>query len=67
MHPDATEGAHDPFERAGLCAHCLHAQRIESEKMSRFILCLISRTDERFPKYPRLPMIACTAYEEARP
>ena len=67
MHPDATESAPDPFERAGLCARCTHAQRVETGKHSRFILCLVSEVDERFPKYPRLPMNACPAYEEARP
>ena len=64
MHLDATEGSPDPFEHAGLCARCTHAQRIETGKNSRFILCLVSKTDERFPKYPRLPMTDCTAYEE---
>jgi hypothetical protein len=64
---DAPEGSHDPFARAGLCAHCLHAQRIETSKESRFILCQYSKIDETFPKYPRLPMTSCSAYEEARP
>ncbi len=67
MQPVATPGPPHPLERAGLCARCTHAQRIASANESLFILCLVSKTDERFPKYPRLPMTHCTAHEEIRP
>ena len=29
---------------------------------SRFHLCELSRGDIRFPKYPRLPVLACEGY-----
>ncbi len=51
---------------AGLCADCIHSQRIESERGSTFILCRLSLTDSRFAKYPRLPILACPGYKSAR-
>jgi hypothetical protein len=47
---------------AGLCATCEHARRIESARGSTFILCGLSATDRRFPKYPRLPVVRCDGY-----
>ena len=49
---------------AGLCAACLHARRIESARGSVFILCNLSLTDPRFPKYPGLPILTCDGYEK---
>ena len=46
----------------GLCGSCTHAQEITSAKGSVFVLCRLSTTDPRFPKYPRLPVIACSGY-----
>ena len=46
----------------GLCADCTHARRIESARGSVFILCQLSATDPRFPKYPRLPVLQCLGY-----
>jgi hypothetical protein len=37
-----------------------HAQQIESSKGSVFLLCALSKTDQRFPKYPRIPVLACS-------
>jgi len=51
------------FESAGLCSQCQHARLIESSKGSIFLLCELSKTDPRFPKYPRLPVFACPGYE----
>jgi hypothetical protein len=48
----------------GLCADCRHAERIRSNKGSVFLLCGLSRTDPRFPKYPRLPVLACDGYRK---
>jgi hypothetical protein len=48
---------------AGLCADCQHARRIESERGSVFLMCELSFQDSRFPKYPRLPVLACDGYE----
>lgn len=47
----------------GLCATCIHVQRIESARGSRFYLCERSRTDARYARYPRLPVLTCAGYE----
>jgi hypothetical protein len=47
----------------GLCADCLHARRIVSERGSVFVLCQLALTDSGFKKYPRLPVLSCTGYE----
>ena len=49
--------------RAGLCADCIHARVIDSERRTRFYLCDLSKTDPKFAKYPRLPVLKCTGYE----
>jgi hypothetical protein len=48
----------------GLCASCLHARRIESGKGSTYWLCRKSEYDQRFPKYPGLPVLSCSGYEK---
>lgn len=48
---------------AGLCASCVHARLIVSGRGSQFVLCERSRTDPRFPRYPPLPVVACTGFE----
>jgi len=48
--------------KAGLCGSCLHAERIASSKGSVFLLCALSRSDRRFAKYPRLPVLSCPGY-----
>lgn len=48
-----------------LCESCSFAREIVSGKGSRFLLCEKSRTDERFPKYPRQPVVRCHGFVEA--
>jgi hypothetical protein len=50
--------------KLGLCADCTHAQQFKSSKGSTFLLCGLSKTDPRFPKYPRLPVLACAGYRK---
>ncbi len=50
----------------GLCAHCRHARIVETPR-SRFWLCDKSRHDPAFPRYPRLPVLACAGHEEGAP
>jgi hypothetical protein len=52
-----------PSPAVGLCSSCRHARTIESAKGSSFLLCLRSVTDPAFPKYPRLPVLACPGHE----
>jgi hypothetical protein len=61
---DMTENnktSRDP-SRVGLCADCLYAQQIESVQGSMFYLCKRSASDQRFQKYPRLPVVRCSGY-----
>jgi hypothetical protein len=46
----------------GLCAHCRHSRRIQSDRGSVFFLCKLSESDPSFPKYPRLPVLSCRGY-----
>lgn len=48
----------------GLCADCIHARSIKSDRGSTFLLCELSTRDPGFPKYPRLPVLSCQGYEK---
>ena len=50
--------------RAGLCDSCVHQKLIRSGRGSVFSMCLRSKTDVRFPKYPRIPVERCPGYEK---
>ena len=52
-------------EASGLCARCANARVITSARGASFVLCGLSRTDERFAKYPRLPVVTCVGFEAA--
>jgi hypothetical protein len=54
----------DSDETVGLCARCLHARRVESRRGSAFWRCERSAVDPRFAKYPRLPVLRCTGFED---
>lgn len=51
--------------RAGLCADCSQARTVEGAHRSRFYLCERSASDPTFPKYPRLPVLACPGFVNA--
>ena len=48
---------------AGLCGDCVAARVVATNRGSLFVLCRRSETDERFERYPRLPVLACPGYE----
>jgi hypothetical protein len=48
--------------RVGLCLDCCHSRHIASDRGAEFYMCTLSKTDPRFPKYPRLPVISCSGY-----
>jgi hypothetical protein len=56
---------HAADDRVGLCATCTHAQRVVSSKGSIFFLCRLADTDDRFRKYPVLPVRSCSGYAAA--
>jgi hypothetical protein len=49
--------------KAGLCDSCVHQKLIRTGRGSEFSMCLRSKTDPRFPKYPRIPVERCPGYE----
>ncbi|HEX5521601.1 MAG TPA: hypothetical protein VFX29_07875 [Longimicrobiaceae bacterium] len=49
----------------GLCGRCTHARVIETRTGSRFFLCQRSAADPAFPRYPRLPVLACRGFAPA--
>lgn len=46
-----------------LCASCGHLREVVSGTGSRFLLCRLSQTDKRFPKYPPQPVVQCDGYQ----
>lgn len=48
-----------------LCKTCVHKRDVVSGKGSRFLLCQLSQTDERFAKYPPQPVVRCGGYVRA--
>jgi len=51
-----------PPPREGLCAACAHARRVTNDRGSVFVRCAYAAVDPSFAKYPRLPVLACSAY-----
>jgi hypothetical protein len=51
-------------QQCGLCADCVNAQEVCSDRGSQFILCKLSSSDPNFPKYPRLPVLSCSGYRQ---
>jgi len=52
--------------QAGLCDRCRHQKLIGNTRGSSFSLCELSKSDPRFPKYPRLPVVRCAGFQERR-
>jgi hypothetical protein len=49
---------------AGLCDRCRYQRIIRNTRGSSFSLCERAREDDRFEKYPRLPVLRCPGFEE---
>jgi hypothetical protein len=47
----------------GLCDSCRHQQIVRNSRGSVFTLCRRSRTDPGYPRYPRVPVLACRGHE----
>ena len=50
---------------ASLCETCVWVRVIRSDKGSEFLLCRYAAEDTRYPKYPRLPVLVCEAFQKA--
>jgi len=49
---------------AGLCDRCRYQRVIHNTRGSSFSLCERAREDDRYEKYPRLPVVRCPGFEE---
>ena len=49
--------------RAGLCDRCRWQRVIGNTRGSTFSLCERSKVDERFAKYPPIPVVRCPGFE----
>jgi len=47
-----------------LCPRCRHHNDIHNDRGSVFLMCMRSFAEPEYPKYPRLPVLACQGYEE---
>lgn len=55
---------HGGGAQPGLCGSCRHQQVVRNTRGSVFSLCRRSRDEpDRFPRYPRLPVLSCPGYE----
>ncbi|HLM86370.1 MAG TPA: hypothetical protein VK272_09305 [Solirubrobacteraceae bacterium] len=61
--PDPPTSAQTGAPAVGLCATCKHQQIVRNTRGSSFSLCGRSREDPAYPRYPRLPVLACPGYE----
>lgn len=48
---------------AGLCDTCRHQRVVRNTRGSVFSMCLRSREDPAYPRYPRLPVLECAGHE----
>ena len=53
--------------KAGLCDSCRYQRVVRNTRGSAFSMCERAKIDERFAKYPRLPVERCMGYERSRP
>ena len=52
---------------AGLCEGCAHVRLVTSAHGSTFYLCRLSFMDDRFPRYPPIPVLACAGFVSREP
>ncbi len=49
--------------KAGLCDTCTHQRIVRTGRGSVFSLCARSRVEPEYPRYPRIPVLACPGHE----
>jgi len=49
---------------AGLCDQCRYQRVIRNTRGSSFSLCERARDDDRYPKYPGLPVLRCPGFDQ---
>ncbi len=53
-------------QNLGLCAACVWARTIRSDRGSEFLMCRYAFENAQYAKYPRLPVLACAAFAELK-
>jgi len=53
-----------PRAQAGLCDSCIHQRLVRNTRGSVFSLCERSQTQDAYPRYPKMPVLACRGHEE---
>ncbi len=66
MNPDHEPANPEQIRRWGLCASCRHLVIVTSDRGSTFVQCGLAKTDPRFAKYPRLPVIECSGHDKIK-
>lgn len=61
------ESKESPDQAWGLCGRCRFRKENRNNRGSVFLFCRRSESDERYPKYPRLPVQRCDGYEAGPP
>lgn len=61
-------GAYDTSDSTiGLCARCSHAQPVPHPRQGEpYVQCALSKDDQKYPRYPRLPVMSCDGFEEKK-
>jgi hypothetical protein len=53
------------MNRNGICDSCRHQKLVSNTRGAVFSLCLRSRQERRYPRYPRTPVLRCPGHEPA--
>ncbi|TBR25730.1 hypothetical protein EPO15_01580 [bacterium] len=48
--------------QTGVCGTCRHAKRLTTRGGGDILLCRLSETDSKFPRYPALPVLSCPGW-----
>ncbi|MEY9844959.1 hypothetical protein [Streptacidiphilus sp. MAP5-3] len=48
----------------GLCAACAHVHLNETRRGTAYLRCTRAAWDARLPRYPRLPVLTCSGFEQ---
>jgi hypothetical protein len=43
----------------------VHRRVVTNRRGSRFLMCALSKSDPGFPRYPALPVVACSGFVPA--
>ena len=67
LPPSSGNGKGEPAElEIGLCRECWYSSMTGNRLGNVFLLCERSREDSSYPKYPRLPVLACKGFVPER-